>query len=194
MTLNIPALPPNIDPRIAEILRRRAQQGIVITRTETPAIRPQTVPAAPPTAQSPAPSVPGVDAPPVPVEVPLDDSELAALLDGVLPRIDALIRQTISDVRSDGKLSMAEALALAPEVRNIVSLVVAQMLPQIKGTSARELVILVLSVLLRQYVSPHLPAVLRPYLTAQTLRVLVRGLEWAYQNWVKPRLGRAATA
>ena len=178
MTVHIPALPPNVDPRIAEILRQRAQQGVAITRTAQ--VRAQSTPA-----------VPQLDLPATPAETPLDDSELAALLDGVLPRIDALIRQTISDVRSDGKLSMAEALALAPEVRNIVSLVVAQMLPQIKGTSARELVILVLSVLLRQYVSPHLPAVLRPYLTAQTLRVLVRGLEWAYQNWVKPR---AATA
>ncbi|SMB81782.1 hypothetical protein SAMN00790413_04719 [Deinococcus hopiensis KR-140] len=53
---------------------------------------------------------------------------------------------------------MAEALALAPEVRNIVLLVIGRMLPHIKGTSAHELVILVLAVLLRQYIGPYPPA------------------------------------
>ncbi|WP_034382952.1 hypothetical protein [Deinococcus sp. YIM 77859] len=164
-----------VDPRIAEILRQRAQQGVTITRTAQ--VRAQSTP-----------TVPQLDLPTTPAEVPLDDSELAALLDGILPRIDALVRQAITNIRGDGRLSLAEALALAPEIRNIVSLVVGEMLPQVKGTSARELVILVLSVLLRQYVSPHLPALVRPYLTAQTLRTLVRGLEWAYDQWVRPRL------
>lgn len=190
MTVKIPALPLNIDPRIAEILRRRAEQAIVIERTEAAPVRPPSAPAAPAgklTTQSTEP----VPAPvPDPVDVPVPDSELAGLLGGVLPRIDALIRKAIADVRSDGRLSMAEALALAPELRNIVSLVIGEMLPQIKGTSARELVILVLSVLLSQYISPHLPALLRPYLTAKTLRTLVRGLEYAYTTWVKPRLQR----
>lgn len=75
------------------------------------------------------------------------------------------------------------------------------MLPQgqacprpLRGASARELVILVLAVLLRQYISPYLPALLRPYLTAQTLRTLVRGLEWTYQTWVRPQLERSTGA
>ena len=81
-----------------------------------------------------------------------------------------------------------EALALVPEIRNIVSLVVGEFLPQIKGSSAYDLVSLVLAVLVQQYVSPRLPAVLRPYLTAQAIRSAINGLQWAYDNWVKPRL------
>ncbi|SMB86501.1 hypothetical protein [Deinococcus hopiensis] len=181
-----------IDPRIAEILRRRAEQGVTITKTETPTLRPQSVPTPTVRPQSTASAPPPIQMPslnpPLPIETPMDDGELAALLDGVLPRIDTLVRQAINDVHNNGRLSMAEALSLAPEVRNIVSLVIGQMLPQIKGTSARELVILVLAVLLRQYISPYLPALVRPYFTAQTLRVLVRGLEAAYVSWIKPRL------
>ena len=78
--------------------------------------------------------------------------ELAALLARVLPQVDALVRQAIGNIRSDGRLTMAEAL--------------------------------------RQYVSPHLPALIRPYLTAATLRALVRGLQFAYDTWVKPHLGK----
>ncbi|SMB83080.1 hypothetical protein SAMN00790413_04252 [Deinococcus hopiensis KR-140] len=74
----------------------------------------------------------------------------------MLPRIDALVQKAISNVRADGRPSMAEALALATEVRNIVSLVIGQMLPQIEGTSARKLLSLVLAVL-RQYNNPSLP-------------------------------------
>ncbi|SMB85642.1 hypothetical protein [Deinococcus hopiensis] len=181
-----------VDPRIAEILRQRAEQGVTITKTETPTLRPQSAPTPTVKPESTASALPPLQMPslnpPPSVETPMDDGELSALLDGVLPHIDALVRKAINDVRADGRLSMAEALALAPEVRNIISLVIGQMLPQIKGTSARELVILVLAVLLRQYISPYLPALVRPYLTAQTLRVLVRGLEAAYISWIKPRL------
>ena len=56
------------------------------------------------------------------------------------------------------------------------------MRPGIKGTSARKLVILVLAQLLGQCLVPHLPAPLRGWLTAKTLRVLVQGLEFAYQT------------
>jgi hypothetical protein len=184
MTASIPSLPVNIDPRIAEILRRRAEQGVTITRTPTPATMT-------------APRVPGA---PIevtrtttvtPQEAPVGDAELADLLGQVLPRIDALVRRAITDLRSDGRLTLVEALALAPEVRLIVSQVIGELLPEIKGTSARELVILVLSVLVQQYVSPYLPALLRPYLTAQLLRTLIAGLETAYQRWVKPRLPRS---
>lgn len=180
MTASIPSLPLNVDPRIAEILRRRAEQGVTITRTPTPT----TVP---------APRVPGATVEVTrtttvtPQEAPVGDAELADLLGQVLPRIDALVRRAITDLRSDGRLTLVEALALAPEVRLIVSQVIGE-LPEIKDTSARELVILVLSVLVQQYVSPYLPALLRPYLTAQLLRTLIAGLETAYQRWVKPRL------
>lgn len=177
----IPSLPQNIDPRIAEILRQKAEKNIIIRKTETPRLRPQNIEAPAVPDPVPLPSVP-------PVSVPVDDAELVALLDGVLPRLDALIRQAIADVRSDGKLTWAEALALVPEIRNLTSLVVGEMLPQIKGTSAYALVTLVLAVLVRQYVSPHLPAVLRPYLTVQAIRAAIDGLQRAYDNWVKPRL------
>ena len=123
----------------------------------------------------------------------LVDGELAESLALVLPATDALIRRAILALRSDGKLSWNEALALTPEIRNIVSEVVAKVLPEIKGVFARELVILVLAQLLGQYLAPSLPAPLRGWLTAQTLRTLVQGLEFAYQTWVRPRLGRSTT-
>ena len=136
--------------------------------------------------------VPALDSPPVPqtTTVALGDGELAEGLALVLPAADALIRRAIVDMRSDGKLSWNEALALAPEIRNIVSEVVAKVLPETKGTSARELVILVLAQLLGQYLAPSLPAPLRGWLTAQTLRALVQGLQFAYDTWVRPRLGQ----
>lgn len=175
----IPATPLNIDPRIAEILRQRAAQQITIQKTEQPRLRTQALPDSPDPV--PAPTQP-------PVTSTVGDAELAALLDGALPRIDLLIRKAISDVRSDGKLTMIEAAALVPEIRNITSLVVADILPQIKGRSAYDLVSLLLAVLVRQYVSPFLPAILRPYLTVQAIRVAINGLQSAYDNWVRPRL------
>lgn len=180
MTQHIPSLPRNIDPRIAEILRQRAEQQVVIRETK------------------PAPPVPPVAVQSIPAPTPgsqtavLPDEDLAALLDGILPRIDATIRATIRDVRSDGRLTMAEALALAPEIRNIVSQVVGEMLPQIKGQSAADLVALVLAVLIREYVSPHLPAFLRGYLTTQVIRAMIAGLQRAYEMWIRPKLKPAA--
>ena len=187
-------LPANIDPRIAAILRQRAEQAIAISKTTVrpvPVTAPQ-VPAAPqPAAPAPQPvpqpQVRGIDPDPV-VETPVSDAELAGLLARILPQIDALVREAISNIRSDGRLTMAEALALAPEIRNIVSAVIAQGLPQIKGRSAYDLVVLVLAQLLAQYVNPALPPFLRPYLTAATLKAVVSGLEFAYRTWVKPRL------
>ena len=101
--------------------------------------------------------------------VTVGDGGLTQGLALVLPVTDALIRQVITAARSDGCLMMAEALLLAPEIRTIVSDVVARVLPQIKGTSARELVTLVLAQLLQQYLAPSLPAPLRGWLTTQTL-------------------------
>lgn len=189
-------LPANIDPRIAAILRQRAEQAIIISKTAprpVPTTAPQ-VPAAPqPAAPAPRPvpqpQVRGLDATPM-TETPVSDAELAELLARILPQIDALVRQAIGNIRSDGKLTMAEALALAPEIRNIVSAVVAQGLPQIKDRSAYDLVVLVLAQLIGQYVAPSLPAVVRPYLTAATLKAVVRGLQFAYDTWVRPRLGK----
>lgn len=177
MTQHVPVLPLNLDPRIAAILRQRAEQGITILQTKVQA-RPQA-------------TTPGLDLPRT-SETEVGDVELAALLARLLPQVDALVRQAISNIRSDGKLTMAEALALAPEIRNIVSAVVAQGLPQIKGRSAYDLVVLVLAQLIGQYVAPSLPAVVRPYLTAATLKAVVRGLQFAYDTWVKPRLGKSA--
>lgn len=198
----IPVLPQKIDPRIAEILRKRREQGTVIEKTVQ--VRPVPLPTGPATTARPVPlptgtpasavlvPLPGVPVPaldtPATETVPLGDNELAQGLALVLPATDALVRQVITAARSDGKLTWNEALLLAPEIRNIVSDVVARVLPQIKGTSARELVILVLAQLLGQYLAPYLPAPLRGWLTAQTLRTLVQGLEFAYQTWVRPRL------
>lgn len=186
MTQHIPSLPQNIDPRIADILRKRAEQGTVINKTIT--LPPRRVPPLAPDLE--AQSVPSLDTPAQTwtAEVPVSDTELAGLLAQVLGRADTLIRGLIAGIRSDGRLTLVEALSLAPDVRNIVSQVVGEVLPQIKGSSARELVILVLATLIQQYVSPHLPALVRPYLTAQTLRVLVSGLEHAYRNWIAPKL------
>ena len=189
----IPVLPQNIDPRIAAILRDRAAKGVTIQKTVQ--VQAQSTGAPP---QWPgrvaAVQVLALDTPPVPqtTTVPLGDGELAEGLAQVLPAADALIRRAILAMRSDGKLSWQEALALAPEVRNIVSEVVAKLLPEIKGTSARELVILVLAQLLQQYLAPYLPAPLRGWLTVQTLRTLVQGLEFAYTTWVKPKLQKGA--
>lgn len=183
MTQHIPSLPRNIDPRIAEILRQRAEQGVNIRETTPPRPAPQA------TAQS----IPFPTDPAAPAQTTvLPDEDLAALLDGILPRIDALIRAAVRDVRSDGRLTMAEALALAPEIRNIVSQVVGEMLPQIKGQSAADLVSLVLAVLIREYVSPHLPAFLRGYLTTQVIRAMIAGLQRAYEMWIRPKLKPAA--
>lgn len=197
----IPVLPEKIDPRIAEILRKRREQGTVIEKTVQ--VRPVPLPTGPATTARPVPlptgtpsaapvSLPSVSVPaldtPATETVPLGDNELAQGLALVLPATDALIRQVITAARSDGRLTMAEALLLAPEIRTIVSDVVARVLPQIKGTSARELVILVLAQLLGQYLAPSLPVPLRGWLTAQTLRTLVQGLEFAYTTWVRPRL------
>lgn len=167
----------HIDPRILDILRRRAEQAITIRRTDAPRLPPL--------------SVPSLDAPAT--ETPMSDGELGLALALVLPRIDTLVRRAITDIRSDGRLTWAEALALAPELRNIASLVIAEVLPDVRGTSARELVILVTAALIGQYVAPRLPVVLRSYLTAATLRAVIRGLETAYQAWVRPRLHKAPT-
>lgn len=191
----IPVLPEKIDPRIAEILRKRREQGTVIEKTVAVQARPVPLSTGTPANAAPVPlpsvQVPALDTPATET-VPLSDSELAQGLALVLPATDALIRQVITAARSDGKLTWSEALLLAPEIRNIVSDVVARVLPQIKGTSARELVILVLAQLLQQYLAPYLPAPLRGWLTAQTLRTLVQGLEFAYQTWVRPRLAKPA--
>lgn len=172
MTASIPSLPQNIDPRIAEILRQKAAKSITIKKTEAANVRLNPQSALPST----------------PIETPVADDELAALLDGVLPRLDALIRKAIADVRSDGKLTWAEALALVPEIRNLTSLVVGDMLPQIKGTSAYDLVTLVLAMLVRQYVTPRLPVFLRQYLTLQAIRTAINGLQHAYDTFIRPRL------
>lgn len=186
----IPVLPQNIDPRIAEILRKRRAQGTVIVKTVP--VQAQSTGAPPQWPGSVGVQVPMLDTPPVPqtTTVALGDGELAEGLALVLPAADALIRRAILALRNDGRLTMAEALGLAPEIRNIVSEVVAKLLPEIKGTSARELVILVLAQLLQQYLAPYLPAPLRGWLTAQTLRTLVQGLQFAYDTWVRPRLGQ----
>ena len=186
----IPVLPQNIDPRIAAILRDRTAKGVTIQKTVP--VQAQSTGAPPQWPGSVAVQVPALDSPAVPptTTVPLNDGDLAEGLAQVLPAADALIRRAILAMRSDGKLSWNEALALAPEVRNIVSEVVAKLLPEIKGTSARELVILVLAQLLQQYLAPYLPAPLRGWLTAQTLRTLVQGLQFAYDTWVRPRLGQ----
>lgn len=200
-----------IDPRIAEILRQRREQGMTIEKTvavqaqvqprplptgPVSSVRPTPFPSGAPTSVTPVPmpsvQVPALDVPATET-APLDDSELAERLAAILPAADRLIRRAILDIKSDGKLSWSEALLLAPEIRTIVSEVVGKLVPQIKGTSARELVILVLAQLLTQYVSPSLPAPLRGWLTAQTLRTLVQGLEYAYQTWVKPKLGKKPT-
>lgn len=158
-----------LDPRIAEILRKRREQAIVIEQTVQRQI-------APGSAQT------------TTETIPLDNSELAERLAEILPAADALIRSAILALRSDGRLTWLEALTLAPEVRNIVSEVVGKLVPEIKGASARELVILVLAQLLQQYLAPYLPALVRGWLTAQTLRTLIDGLQLAYATWVKPKL------
>lgn len=178
-----------IDPRIADILRQRRALGVEIAKT--PTLRAQSV------------DLPGVGTAPdpnpaksvmgTPPSSPVSDTELAALLDGVLPQIDGLIRKAIADIKSDGRLTMAEALALVPEIRNIISLVVGEMLPQIKGQSAYNLVALLISVLVQQYVAPYLPPILRGYLTPQAIRVGLSGLQSAYDTWVKPRLSQGGT-
>lgn len=48
--------------------------------------------------------------------------------------------------------------------------------------------ILVLAQLLRPYLAPSLPTPLRGWLTTQTLRALIAGLQSAYDTWVKPKL------
>ncbi|KQR33108.1 hypothetical protein [Deinococcus sp. Leaf326] len=208
---NIPALPQNIDPRIAAILRDRAAKGVVIEKTVQVQTRPVPLPTGPvpttrpvplPTGQSagtsggtfgtaPLPQVPALDTPAT-TTVPLSNSELVEPLANVLRECDRLIGKLLVAARSDGGLTMVEALTLAPEIRNIVSEVVGKLLPEIKGTSARELVILVLAQLLQQYLAPRLPLPLRGWLTAETLRSLVKGLEFAYTMWVKPRLSKSA--
>jgi hypothetical protein len=210
---NIPALPQNIDPRIAAILRDRATKGVIIQKTVQVQTRPVPLPAGPapttrpvplPSGQSagtsggtfgtpvPLPQVPSLDTPAT-TTVPLSNSELVEPLAKVLQECDRLIGKLIVAARSDGGLTMIEALTLAPEIRNIVSEVVGRLLPEIKGTSARELVILMLAQLLQQYLAPRLPLPLRGWLTAETLRSLVKGLEFAYTTWVKPRLSKPAT-
>lgn len=193
MTQHIPSLPRNIDPRIAEILRQRAQQGVTIRETR-PAPAPRPAPVPDPAGQGQGEAVVFPPYTPTPSVQPqtavLPDEDLAAQLARVLPRIDAIIRRTVADVRSDGRLSMVEALALAPEIRNIVSQVIGEMLPQIKGQSAADLVALVLAVLVQQYVSPHLPAFVRGYVTTQLIKTLIAGLQRAYEQWVKPKLQR----
>lgn len=204
MTQHIPSLPANIDPRIAEILRQRAQKGVTIRETRpAPAPRPVPLPAGPAPTVRPVPLPdPGLqgqgEAVPFPPYTPtpsvqpqvvvLSDEALAGQLALVLPRIDALIRRAISNIQSDGHLSMAEAIALAPEVRNIVSQVIGEMLPQIKGQSAADLVALVLAVLIQQYISPRLPVFLRGMITTQLIRTMIATLQHAYETWVKPRL------
>ena len=174
MTQHIPSLPKNVDPRIVEILRQRAEQGVTIRETQ-PA--------------GPLPPVSMQERPaPAPQVVILSDTDLAAQLEAVLPKADALIRQTVRDVRSDGRLTLVEAIALASEIRNIASQVVGEMLPHIKGQSAADLVSLLLAVLIKQYVSPHLPAFLRGLITTQLIRAMVATLQTAYETWVKPKL------
>lgn len=191
MTQHIPSLPANIDPRIAEILRQRVEKGVTIRQTR-PAPAPHPAPLPEPGLQGQGEAVPFppyTSTPSVqPQMVVLSDEALAGQLALVLPRIDALIRRAVQDVRSDGRLSMAEALALAPEVRNIASQVIGETLPHIKGQSAADLVALVLAVLIQQYVSPHLPAFLRGYLTTQVIRAMIASLQRAYEMWVRPKL------
>ncbi|KQR25567.1 hypothetical protein [Deinococcus sp. Leaf326] len=135
-----------IDPRIAEILRTRREQGVVIEQTvqvprKSTGATPSWVPNG--TFGSAPLQVPALN---TTTEVtPLDDVALAERLALILPAADSLIRKTVAAVRNDGKLTWMEALTLAPELRNIVSEVVGQVVPEIKGTSARELVILVLA-------------------------------------------------
>lgn len=184
-----------IDPRIAEILRTRREQGVVIAQTvqvprKSTGATPSWVPTG--TFGSTPLQVPALD---TTTEVaPLDDVALAERLAIILPAADGLIRKAVAAVRNDGKLTWMEALTLAPELRNIVSEVVGKVVPEIKGTSARELMILVLAQLLQQYLSPSLPAPLRGWLTAQMLRTLVAGLQSAYETWVKPKLKPRTTA
>jgi hypothetical protein len=184
-----------IDPRIAEILRQRREQGVVIEQTlqvprKSTGATPSWVPSG--TFGTTPLQVPALD---TTTEItPLDDSELAKRLAIILPATDTLIRNAIAALKSDGKLTWLEALTFVPDIRNIVSEVVGKLVPEIKGTSARELVILVLAQLLQQYLSPYLPAPLRGWLTAQILCTLVAGLQSAYEIWVKPRLKTKSSA
>jgi hypothetical protein len=169
-----------IDPRIAEILRQRREQGVVIEQTlqvprKSTSATPSWVPGG--TFGTTPLQVPALD---TTTEItPLDDSELAKRLAIILPATDTLIRNAIAALKSDGKLTWLFSAAIAPDIRNIVSEVVSKLAPEIKGTSARELVILILAQLQRQDLSPYPPAPLRGQLTAQTLRTLVAGVQRA---------------
>ncbi|OLV19521.1 hypothetical protein [Deinococcus marmoris] len=193
-----------IDPRITAILEARKTAGIVITKTLTPASIPATPPARtggsigggfsaqsvgiPAAAPAPTPA-------PAPVEVPVPDAELAVILTDVISAGEHLVKEVLAAF-GDRKLSIMEIADLATQVRNLISLAVGQAAPAIKGTSARDLVILVLPTFIVKYIIPHVPipawapSWLRSKITAGTISGLIKGLEYAYTNWVKPRIGK----
>ena len=127
-------------------------------------------------------STPGNTAP---VNVPLGNSELSALLDIIVPMIEDGITQARAAF-GDRRLSWGEAAALGMVLQGIVSKAVMLGAPLVKGQDARALVLLIFGVVFDRYVTPLLPVWLKPFSGLLKASVM-KGLESLYQSVIKQK-------
>lgn len=154
--------------------RRKAKVEAPITAQSipaTPSVRTQSVEA--PITEPVAPPAPVVPAP-----VPqASDAEVEAFLDEELP---PLINAAVALAAPPFQWSEVTTLGL------VVSRAVSRGLPQVKGTEARVLVVIITRLVWRKYATSHLPTAVRP-LAGLLETLIVTGIEAAYQLAVKRR-------
>ena len=182
-----------IDPRITEALQNaRARQelrdaAVAAARSAGVKITAQSIPATPARNAEVQSSTANdgviLPAPQPATETTATETQLASLLDNVLPQVLTGVA-TARAALSDKKLSLVEAATLAQTVITVVSAAVKDGAPAVRGQSARALVIAVFSVVYDKFLADLLPAWLRPF-SGLVRAAAIKGLQSAYDSLVK---------
>ncbi|WP_135230496.1 hypothetical protein [Deinococcus fonticola] len=187
MTVNIPSLPQNADPRVIAALEAARARAAARGKADVAAVLAETKRALPEaTAHVSKIRAQSAEAP-ASAPAPSPDQEAAAAQAWVEATL-ASWRAEFEKVLADGKVSAGEALALLP----VIAKSVAESAPLLKGETARALVIGAFSYFWNTEVVKRLPPLnVGPFAVPAAIyapiayKLAVQGLEIAYQKLVR---------